>query len=49
MSNLYNQAHFTPPITFPDFAARESNWYAIHIRARHEKRVASLMQEKQIS
>lgn len=31
-----------------DAAAEESNWYAVHTRPRHEKRVAQLLEEKKV-
>ena len=30
-------------------AIQESNWYAVHTRQRHEKRVAHLLKEKRVS
>jgi transcription antitermination factor NusG len=32
-----------------DFAPRESNWYAVHTKARHEKRVVAHLKEKCVS
>jgi transcription antitermination factor NusG len=48
MSGL--QKHFqstsvTPPM---GFSTEDSNWYAIHTMARHEKRVATQFQEKEV-
>jgi transcription antitermination factor NusG len=34
-----------PPL---DYAAGESNWYAVHVKARHEKRVAAQFEEKRV-
>jgi transcription antitermination factor NusG len=48
MSDLQKHFHSTtatPPI---GFAPEESKWYAVHTIARHEKRVAKQLLEKQI-
>ncbi len=37
-----------PAIPALDLAPGESNWYAVHTMARHEKRVAAQFQEKRI-
>jgi transcription antitermination factor NusG len=34
-----------PPL---DFAQQESNWYAVHTKARHEKQVAAQFEEKRV-
>lgn len=31
-----------------DIVVQESNWYAVHTKPRHEKRVAQLLQEKRV-
>jgi transcription antitermination factor NusG len=38
----------TSRIPPPDFAPGESNWYAVHVKARHEKRVAAQFEEKRV-
>lgn len=42
--------HFESTSHFPPdgLASEESNWYAVHIKARHEKRVASQFEEKRV-
>jgi len=45
------QIHFESASTIPTlgFASEESNWYAVHTMARHEKRVAAQFEEKRVS
>jgi transcription antitermination factor NusG len=38
----------TSIISLPSLAPEESNWYAVHIMARHEKRVAAQFEEMRV-
>lgn len=42
------QSESTPQFLSQGFAAEGPNWYAVHTKARHEKRVAAQFEEKQI-
>jgi transcription antitermination factor NusG len=46
-----SQIHFESKSQIPplDCAPEESNWYAVHTLARHEKRVAAQFEEKRVS
>jgi len=45
-----SRIHLESTSQFPPvgFAQEESNWYAVHTMARHEKRVASQFEEKRV-
>jgi transcription antitermination factor NusG len=45
-SQIYLQS--TSQLPLLDFAPEESNWYAVHTLARHEKRVAAQLEEKRV-
>jgi transcription antitermination factor NusG len=47
---LRSQIHLESTAQFPPLglAPEESNWYAVHIRARHEKQVATQFEEKHV-
>jgi transcription antitermination factor NusG len=42
------QLEFTSQLPPLGFAQKESNWYAVHTKARHEKRVAAQFEEKRV-
>lgn len=45
-----SQLHLESASQIPpsDFAQQESNWYAVHTKARHEKQVAAQFEEKRV-
>jgi len=49
VSNVQIDFCSTPPVSPPVGMPKESNWYAIHTVARHEKRVARQLEEKRIA
>jgi transcription antitermination factor NusG len=48
MSGLQKHIYSMPTVPPIGLAPVESNWYAVHTMARHEKRIAQQFQEKQI-
>ncbi len=48
MSSSQIHLESTSIISPPSLAPEESNWYAVHIMARHEKRVAAQFEEKRV-
>jgi transcription antitermination factor NusG len=45
-SQVYFESLIQPVLA--GFTSRESNWYAVHTMARHEKRVAAQFEEKRV-
>ena len=48
MSSSQIHLESTSIISLPSLAPEESNWYAVHIMARHEKRVAAQFEEMRV-
>lgn len=48
MSSSRLHLESTSQIAPLDFAQQESNWYAVHTKARHEKQVAAQFEEKRV-
>jgi transcription antitermination factor NusG len=49
MSNLQHIPEYPSGQLFPAIGLPEPHWYAVHIRVRHEKRVAARLREKGVT